>query len=921
MAQYLLFQDGTLKLADAATGRVVSIDSEIVLTRFNPFTEIEDDVTFFDTSGTLFALDRITGNLRRLGTPSTSDDPAHWSWNFDPDGLAELNNGYLLASASALHRVNANWTVTTIAGDYPEVAGGLGLFNPGDLVPFAGRMFFAASLPGAIGELFVTNGTVSGTRLFRDFYPDNIYSNLHGGVDLDQDWILGNRMVFTANYEIPGDKPNLAHHTRGVWSTDGTEGGTILLPVAEVHERLSDKVLYDGSLWFVSYDRDTPMQVWRTDGTVAGSSLVADPDILIAASPYALAAPPATTTGVGNGFTGTDISAPFLIGDDLFVALHGTYGHRQGAILIFRLEGETPEFVMEVSSNAAANDWNFDGFSIFRETFVAGGKLFVESSSGVLNGTVTAINPVARTATPILDLVNAEHLHEVYLPEGFGNRAVLTIAESNGTSGRRKLVVTDGTAAGTVEIAGYDDYVRQTVRAGDYLYWHDSGGNLWATNGTVAGTKVVATGIKDPMALHLHGPVELTLEAAEALFSAVPPLDLTGTAGNDLLEGGAGDDRLSGGAGNDTLNGGAGADTMIGGTGNDLYYVDNRGDRITELAGGGIDTVRASITYNLGANLENLILTGNGNINGAGNGLANTITGNAGDNVLRGQGGHDRLNGGAGRDRLEGGAGDDTLNGGAGIDTLLGGAGNDVYIVTPGDSVIEAADQGTDTVQSAGSWVLGANLENLTLTGNGHINGTGNALANTITGNAGNNVLKGLGGHDRLDGGAGRDRLEGGAGNDTLDGGAGNDRLEGGSGSDVLYGGPGNDTLIGGPGADRLEGGAGRDLLYGGDDLVRDILIFREFSDSRVGAAQRDQIFDFLPGRDDIDLSALDANSRQSGDQDFDFSGTTARANSVWYVVQKNDALIRADHNGDGRADFEILVRGITRLTELDFIL
>lgn len=144
---------------------------------------------------------------------------------------------------------------------------------------------------------------------------------------------------------------------------------------------------------------------------------------------------------------------------------------------------------------------------------------------------------------------------------------------------------------------------------------------------------------------------------------------LEGNEGNDRLIGGAGNDRLEGNEGNDTLDGGAGADTLEGGTGDDTYLVDDPLDAVFDV--NGADHVMASISYTLGAGIENL-----SGIGGAGL----TLTGNAGANVIVGTGGRDKLFGGAGNDSLSGMAGHDTLYGGAGQDTLAGGSGKDVFV-------------------------------------------------------------------------------------------------------------------------------------------------------------------------------------------------------------------------------------------------
>ncbi|MEK7323495.1 MAG: S8 family serine peptidase [Pseudomonadota bacterium] len=350
----------------------------------------------------------------------------------------------------------------------------------------------------------------------------------------------------------------------------------------------------------------------------------------------------------------------------------------------------------------------------------------------------------------------------------------------------------------------------------------------------------------------------------------------TGNALDNVITGNSINNTLTGGVGNDVLDGGAGADTLQGGTGDDSYVVDNASDAVVEALNEGIDTVEAAVSHTLVANVENLVLGGVGNLNGTGNTLNNTLIGNGGNNVLTGY------------------AGDDFLDGAGGVDTLIGGAGNDVYRMDNLSEVVtELAGEGTDTVQSSITYTLGANVENLTLTGTLLINGTGNALDNVISGNDGNNNLSGLAGNDSLNGGTGNDTLNGGAGADSLMGSLGNDtyhidnsldvitenagegtdtvlvtgttftsytlgvnmenlnfslapsmingtgnelgnvisgntgnnNLSGGVGNDTLNGSAGNDILDGGLGSDRLNGGTGNDTYllgrgYGGETVT-----------------------------------------------------------------------------------------------------
>ncbi|MGP7950157.1 nidogen-like domain-containing protein [Pseudomonas monachiensis] len=347
--------------------------------------------------------------------------------------------------------------------------------------------------------------------------------------------------------------------------------------------------------------------------------------------------------------------------------------------------------------------------------------------------------------------------------------------------------------------------------------------------------------------------------------------NMQGTAGNDSLYGSSGNDVINGFAGNDVLYGAAGSDRLLGGLGDDTYIVDAL-DTLVELANQGTDVVQAEISYTLGDNLENLILTGSSSINGTGNALNNTFVGNTSNNVFNGAAGTDFVSyaysnygvsvdlsntnsqytsqgydtfvsiegiigtddsdtltgnalaniliGGADNDTLNGGAGNDTLDGGSGADQMTGGDGSDVYYVdNVGDIVSEtnavASTGGTDTVNSyLGTYTLGANVENLRLLSTGTVHGAGNSLNNVIDAGAGNNILNGAAGIDTASYAYATAAVTANLGLTTA-------QATGGSGSDTLLnfenltGSNYHDRLTGNAAANTLSGGLGSDQLNG----------------------------------------------------------------------------------------------------------
>jgi Ca2+-binding RTX toxin-like protein len=367
-----------------------------------------------------------------------------------------------------------------------------------------------------------------------------------------------------------------------------------------------------------------------------------------------------------------------------------------------------------------------------------------------------------------------------------------------------------------------------------------------------------------------------------------------GAAADDYLNGienvtgSSSDDELRGNGSANILDGGLGADLLVGRNGSDIYYVDNAGDVVTEVAGGGTDEVRVSnlSSYTLPDYVEKVTSLTNLAFTGTGNALVNEMNGTSAVDTFYAGAGADTLNGNGGNDILYGEGDHDILNGGSGNDTMAGGLGNDTYFVdTVGDSVVEANGEGIDQVYtSLSNYTLGAYVENLTFTGSGAFHGVGSGTFNIMIA---------------------------GSGDDTLEGLSGADQLYGNAGDDVLIGGTGEDTLIGGAGADVLTGG------YEGD-------IF-QFNDGDCGlGAGADRITDFVQIVERIDLRGMDADTVTAGDQAFSFIGGAAfsgAAGELRFEFDGTDTWVQGDVNGDAVADFAIVLSGGYPMVAGDFLL
>ena len=793
------------------------------------------------TNGDASSTNQLLGNGKALFTVYNSATSTYAEWVTDGTaaGTAQFatTNGYvssyqLLGNGKTLFTVQ-NGGISTSEWVTDGTAAGTamltGISNASSLLLLGNgnAVFSSFNSATSITTEWVTDGTAAGTTAL-SVLPTSLSS--YNSV------VLGNgKMLF---------KGTDATHGSELWVTDGTAAGTTLLKDIDAGTISSNPInftsLGNGTATFNAYTSYGP-ELWVTDGTAAGTfSLVNHAPTLSA---------PATVNYIDTQYVDTFATATgTLQGSDVDA----------GTVLTYGITGGTDN-----GTTVSATD----AYGTLTVTKATGAYSFVANSAAIepLSANVT---DSTLTVTVSDGTINANQAFTVNITqngitETNGNDTFYGTAGADhwaGLQGNDTYYVNNvGDTITELPNQGWDTVyssISYTLPVNvEALVLQESAGNANATGNNAynylvgnSGNNVLSDGgAANQMAggagndtYNVSNAGDVIVENANAgwdmvwssvsytLPTNVEALYLYDSAGNANATGNTGNTYLVGNSHNNILSDGGGAATMSGGAGNDSYYVNNSADVITETANQGTDSVYASISYTLSANVENLILTGTAAINATGNGAGNVLTGNSADNIISdgGSAGVATMAGGAGNDTyyvnnsadvitenanagwdtvysstsytlpvnveavvLQESAGNATIKGnnaynylvgnssdnilvdGSATNQMAGGAGNDTYSVShSGDVIVENTNAGWDTVWSSVNYTLPTNVEELLLyKGAGNINGYGNSSANYMVGNDGNNLLDAQAGNDTLVAGSGNDTLVGGLGQDYYD--------------------------------------------------------------------------------------------------------------------------------------------------------
>jgi len=527
------------------------------------------------------------------------------------------------------------------------------------------------------------------------------------------------------------------------------------------------------------------------------------------------------------------------------------------------IDGDTPRTtdVETVNVYFATNGQTFDGYTSEGFNAYERGQILamMDDLSDIVNLEFNVVNNASNAdLTLVLDLNEISNETNPYL--GYFNPP----GENNEGVGVFNGDLWDRTAGGDLEQGGfgYVTIVHELMHGLGMAHPHDTGGSSVVMDG-------VSSNFGDYGDFDLNQGVFTVMTYNSGYF--------TGTAGSAPANPSGGNYGFEGGAmaldiaylqlvygANTSHAGGANTYTMADANESGTYW-----EAIWDT--GGTDTIRHDGSEWSVIDLRAATLA----YENGGGGFVSSVDGVAGGFTIANGVVIENAMGGFGRDTITGNAADNFLVGRGGSDTIFGGTGDDLL--------------------------------------------KGNNGNDRLVGGTGADIVRGGNGNDTLVGSGGNDNLIASNGDDIVRGGSGRDRLTGGRGEDLLNGGTGNDELIGGIKTDILIGGGGRDMLTGGGGA--DMFVFTSVAHSR--GSKVDTITDFARGRDQIDVSGIDAVSGRGGNQEFDYIGSRGFSEAGQIRVQRDgsDVIVQADTNGDGNADFELVVQDVNWLSEANFIL
>ncbi|MBE8994497.1 ELWxxDGT repeat protein [Microcystis aeruginosa] len=653
------------------------------------------------------------------------------------------------------------------------------------LTAVGNTLFFRATDRVNGEELWKSDGTAAGTVLVKDIRPGSTWSSPN---DLTA---VGNTLFFRANDGVNGFE---------LWKSDGTAAGTVLVKDINPGSFSSyprSLTAVGNTLFFTADDGVNGRELWKSDGTAAGTVLVADirPDSSSSSSLISLKVVGSTLFFTAdNGVNGLELWA-LNVGSPTVPTLaiaatnasqtEGNSGSKAFTFTVTRADNTTGSnnvnWAVTGSGSNPANATDFVGGLLPSGTL----SFAVGETSQVITVDVQGDTTVEPNENFTVTLSNAT------------NGATITTATAIGTINNDDVAVPTlaiaATSANQTEGNSGSKAFTFTVTRGDNttgsnnVNWAVTGSGSNPANATdfvggvlPSGTLSFAVGeTSQVITVDVQGDTTVepnenftvtlsnatngaTITTATAIGTinnddvAVPTLAIAATSANQT-EGNSGSkaftftvtrgDNTTGsnnvnwavtGSGSNPAN----ATDFVGGVlpSGTLSFAVGETSQVITVDVQGDTTVEPN---------ENFTVTLSNATNGA------TITTATAIGTIQ-------------NDDFIGTSGSDTLAGTSAADAMTGLAGNDTYTVNDaGDLVIEALNQGTDTVQASISYTLTDNVENLTLTGTANLNGTGNNLNNILTGNSGNNILTGLAGNDSLDGKAGTDTMIGGLGNDT----------------------------------------------------------------------------------------------------------------------------------------------------------